>query len=196
MPTTRLPDINTGFARYRAAVANAIDAGAWDKAIGSIKAFNSLLPDDADETGQPKYRVTFSTPLHRQLTAAKITAECPACHEAIPRTEIKPYEVKLPPATRLIAGRASVKLWKCPKCEKTPRMDKTNFTKHSIAEPHFLGVIPDPPVRPPGLAGRTPYETKARAWVMLAMPELEARAAQYRDDNWTRQDDDPDAIDA
>ena len=55
-------------------------------------------------------------------------------------------------------------------------------------------MVPAPPVRPSGLRGRTPYYIAAREWVMTTMVELEARAAQYRDDNWTRAEEDPDML--
>ena len=109
MPTTRLPDINTGFARHRAQVGAALDAGDYEKAIMSVKAFNSLLPDDADESGRPKYRVVFDTALHAQATAQKITGECPACHETLPRAEIRPYELQLTRFEQTLTGRRTAK---------------------------------------------------------------------------------------
>ena len=187
MPTARLPDINTAIITHRG---DMLEAKRHDDYTGTVQAYmaiNALMPSDADKTtGRPKYRVQFSNKAYGEANSGTMLAVCPACKIEFKRSELKVYLGHPTPLERIIAGEPRARFWKCTKCKAVNRLAKTRHIHDRVSAPNFFGVVPPPPIRPIGLAGRTWYREKFHAWAAIAIPELENKIAQYRDDYWVR----------
>ena len=167
-----------------------LEALRHDDYTGMVRAYmaiNALMPSDTDRgTGRPKYRVQFSKDDYGEAESGTLLAVCPACKTELKRSSLDVYEGYLTPMERIIAGVPRARFWKCKKCKAVNRLATTSHIHDRVAAPHFFGMIPPPPKRPIGLAGRTWYREQFHAWASVAIPELENKIAQYRDDYWVR----------
>ena len=187
MVQARLPDINTAFIKHRNEVMGAVKTGNYESAIGSLYALNALLPDTLDpETNVPKYRVVISDLEYQKQAKPKIKLTCYHCTEQSPFEEVTAFDMVLPFFDQQLVHVTTMKAWKCKHCKKVCKMKRTDVTESALKEPVFLGVVPKPPERHSGLAGRTRYNNNMKRWILVMMDELESKMALYRDDHWDK----------
>jgi len=179
---SRLPDINTAFNTHRRKVIVSMDQEKFLDALGALYAINALLPID--------YRVIISSKKYEELTKQDLSALCPNCQSVYDYSAVVSKRVITTPIMELIVGSKSMIMWECKRCKRQTSIDKTTFTQTILDKPYYLGVVPDPPKRNDGLADRFANTSRSKKWCWQMLYELEEKMAQYRDDNWTRTDDD------
>ena len=202
MPQARLPDINTAFTKHRNEVITALKAGRYETVLGSLYALNGLLPDtvytedeDPELVGKPKYRVVMSDIEYNKLAKPTVYLFCYHCdpndQNGILYEDVKFFNLLLPKVSQLLTWKKFEKAWKCPKCKEINKLKKTReldkIAETQLKEPFYLGVVPKPPRRQSGLMDRTKYHNKMIQWAETYLAELEAKMAQFRDDNWTKE---------
>ena len=180
MPQARLPDINAAFTKYRNEAIISWKGLNYPSCIGSLFAFNGLLAS--------KYRVKVSTSLYREKIRNDIIVTCKECDKESDFKTVKVFDLLLPMISRFIVESQTQKVWVCPKCNKNNDLLNTKMVQKVLQEPSFLQVVPNPPERKNGLLDRTSYHRKFSVWFWQFIDELEAQAAQFRDDNWVKKD--------
>ena len=78
------------------------------------------------------------------------------------------------------------KVWNCPACDSENRLSQTRMIQKVLALPSFIKVVPEPPQRKDGLTDRKTYHKIFSRWFWQFLDELEAQAANFRDDNWQK----------
>lgn len=101
---------------------------------------------------------------------------------------IKVYDLVAPMFEGFLSGNQTNKIWVCPKCKKDNKLIESDMTESVPKEPYFIRVMPKPPKRGIGMQGRTTYANKFVQWAWTFMQEWEASMAQFRDDNWQKED--------
>lgn len=186
MPQARLIDVNTAAIKHRNEVTAGLDAKNYDKVFGALYSLNALLPENFEDDGRQKYRITISDELYRKFTENKIFATCNFCKEEINFGGVKVLNL-LNTAIQLFLVNAKVsKAWVCLKCGKMNKLNKTEMTETHLREPFFIRVIPRPPTRQIGLHDRSSYHKKMTQWAWTFLQEWENGIAQFRDDNWQK----------
>lgn len=190
MPQARLPDINAAFTKHRNEVTSSLKSQQYDAVFGALYALNALLPEEPidEDTKFPKYRVVVSDIDYKRLTKSTTFCECYHCQEESDYNDIVVFNYRLPPMESLVAIHKNMKAWRCPKCKQICRLRPDDFSETSVKEPSFIGVVPKPPHRQEGLMDRSMYHRKVTQWAWTMLDELEAKMAQFRDDNWTKKD--------
>ena len=192
MPQARLPDINAAFTKHRNQVISSLRSGDYDSVLGSIVALNGLLPDKIDEnTNMPVYRVIMSDQVYLKLTKNQTTLICYHCGQEHNYESVKIFTSHLTGIIQIITKQHTQKVWYCPSCKQICIITKTEMTQTKHQEPNFVGAVPMPPRRHDlGMLSRTRYVIKMKQWANTTLAELEAKMAQFRDDNWTKADQD------
>lgn len=178
MPQSALPDVNTKFIIYTREAINGWKSRNYDSAIGSLYAFNGLLPDE--EPG--KYRVIVDTNEYRNKTKQDLIAICKNCDKEINYNEIRIMNVVSAMIVRIISNVSNVKIWVCPQCNKDNELEETKLIQKILKDPSFITVVPKPPTRKDGIIDRTQFHTKFTVWFWTFLTELEAQAARFRQD--------------
>ena len=179
MPQARLPDVNTGFNYHRGKAVSSWQGRNYTAAVGSLYAFNGELPD--------AYRVKISTKKYNELTRQDLELVCPECEQQTKFNNVKIMNILTPLIVSSLTGQETMKMWHCNKCDKLVRFDKTKKIQKVLALPAFLKVVPEPPQRKDGLMDRKTYDKIFSRWFWQFLDELEAQAAQFRDDNWQKE---------
>lgn len=149
--------------------------------IGSIYALNALLPD--------KYRVRISNAEYEKKTKQTIILPCPKCLENIDYNDIIKVKVLVPTIEQFVTHTEQEEIWRCPKCEGVSPFIQGQLVKQIPVEPFFIQVVPQPPQQKDGLISRSRYYQKFAVWFWMIVTELEERMAQFRDDNWQKEDE-------
>ena len=199
MPQARLPDINAAFTKHRNEVVSSIKSHQYDSVFGALYALNALLPPEPidEETSFPKYQVVVSDIEYRKITKPVTSCTCYHCKVKSLFDGVTVFDYLLPLDEQIISGKKYIKSWKCPDCKQICQIRPDDFSETAVKEPSFIGVVPKPPRRQDGLLDRSTYHRKVTQWAWTMLDELEAKMAQFRDDNWTKKDsyDDNDEID-
>ena len=178
---SRFPDINTAFNTHRKQAIIAMDNGKWLKALGALYAINGALPED--------YRVIISDQKYQEMTRQDILVTCKKCKGEINYNKIKVLSVLMPAIESLISGNNTEKVWFCPECNEENNLIGTAMKQTILQQPYYLGVIQKPPTRSDGLLSHVNYRKLMERWCHTMLDELEAKMAEYRDDNWKRGDE-------
>lgn len=181
LPQARLPDINTAFNTHRKRAILAIESQNWTEAIGALYAINASLPLE--------YRVIISNEKYNELTKQDLVAECNNCKERIDYSRIRVLTVIVSPTVQLLTNQHTERIWVCPLCKKDNRLIETKVEQSILAQPYYLGVISKPPKRTDSLVSHINYDRTMERWCWTMLDELEQKMAQYRDDNWSRDDE-------
>ena len=144
-----------------------------------MNTLNGLLPD--------KYRVIISTDQFNEKTKQGIFALCIGCEKEIDYSTVEPFEVICTFLESAITMQKTKTIWMCPECKTENQVNHERMIKTKLQEPYFLRVVPNPPERKDGLIDRTNYHGLVSKWVWMAIGELEAQMAQFRDDNWHKE---------
>lgn len=179
MPQARLPDINTAFIVYRREVLSSLNSQRYQDCFGALNTLNGLLPE--------KYRVIISTEQFNEKTKQGIFALCTGCNKEIDYSTVEPFEVICTFLESAITRQKTKMVWMCPECKSENQVNHERMIKTKLQEPYFLRVVPNPPERKDGLIDRTNYHGLVSKWVWMAIGELEAQMAQFRDDNWHKE---------
>ena len=181
MPQARLPDINTAFVMYRRECITNYKSKNYSLCIGSIYALNALLPD--------KYRVKISDIEYEKLTQKRYLMPCPKCLEQFDISKIVRKKVLVPTIEQFVTNTELEEIWLCPKCDVANTFDKEELIQQIPQEPFFIHCVPHPPTQKDGLISRNRYHRKFTVWFFQIVTELEERMAQFRDDNWQKEED-------
>lgn len=187
MPQARLIDINTAAIKYRNIAHASFNGRKYPNCYFAVYTLNGLLPE--------KYRVKVSTQEYEKLTHLDIKVKCPRCEDEHDYHQIKQFDILLPLDGQIILQRPRQKVWVCSHCRQLNKISGDYMIQPKLAEPHFLKVIPAVPIRRQGLADRTRYHNVFSTWFGLAMKEIEAQIANFRDDNWNKGDNEMFEID-
>ena len=109
--------------------------------------------------------------------------------QAIADTERTLNDYHLEPLESLVSGNDYRQSWKCPDCNNINYLYDTKINRDVLANPSFINVVPLPPTRKNGLMGRSQFRQGFVLWAWNMINELEERMAQFRDDNWSKDDD-------
>lgn len=181
MPQARLPDINTAFNTHRKRAILAIEDTNWTEALGALYAINACLPEE--------YRVIISNQKYDELTKEDLIAYCNKCKEYTNRNMIKIISVLTSPLEQLITNETTRKMWFCPQCKQENRLVDTNMEQTILAQPYYIGVIKLPPSRTDDIVSHLTYDRVMERWCWTMLTELEQKMAQYREDNWKKEDE-------
>ena len=183
-----LPDLNTGYIKYRNKILESIDAGKFLNAIGSLYATNGMLPKEHqiiidDEMYREKIKTItmikcdFCVTEYPSVTKPDKTEERPTEHNF---QEVRVYKLMLHLIGSFMSGQDYEEVWNCPKCKKVNRMKDAKFIKTELKKPYYLQIVPNPPNRKDGLADRQTYYKKIRKWAWQMLDELEYQMGEYR----------------
>jgi len=181
-------DVNTSAIKRRNEVSAGLDSHNYDKVFGALYCLNALLPEQHEEDGRQKYRITISDTLYEKFTKHVIIITCKQCQTETNFETIKVFELTPPMFIGFIAGSKTDKVWICPKCKKDNKLIDSDMLESIPKEPYFVRVMPKPPARQDGMQGRSSYDRKVTQWTWTFMQEWEASMAQFRDDNWQKSD--------
>jgi|APSaa5957512535_1039671.scaffolds.fasta_scaffold14620_5 hypothetical protein len=181
MPQARLPDVNTAFITYRREAIVNIKTfdhrGAW----GSLFSINALLPN--------QYRIIIDDEKFAEESKTNFLYTCNFCIEKTDRTALTIYLEDVGATEFLLTNEETVKVWDCIKCNETNILSETNIIKDELALPSYIHAVPSPPKRLNGLLGRGKYRKEFTAWAWNFLHELEERMGQFRDDNWSKDEE-------
>jgi len=181
-------DVNTSAIKRRNEVSAGLDSHNYSKVLGALYSLNALLPERHEEDGRQKYRITISDSLYTKFTKHEIILTCKFCTEETNFETVRVYELMVPMFEGFLSGSQTDKIWVCPKCKKDVKLTDSNMTESVPKEPFFVRVVPKPPQRGNGMQGRRSYDEKFISWAWTFMQEWEASMAQFRDDNWQKED--------
>ena len=191
------PDINTKYITHDRVILNALPNRKWSTCIGALNTINGLMPEE--------FQVQFSTAKYEELTKQQTIAICNFCTETdkegkernteLDYNDIVILELILPNTIGFICNKLVEKVWLCPQCKHENKLANTKIIKNSLAEPHFLKVVPYPPSRKDGLMDRSSYDRKMEQWVWLAKNEIDHQIALFRGDNVNRAEEEGDDYD-
>ena len=124
-----LPDLNTGYIKYRNKIMESIDAGKFLNAIGSLYATNGMLPKE--------HQIVIDDELYNEKIKQVVLIKCNHCTSEYPipnkpdKTEdratehnfeeIRIYKLMLPLIGSLMSGNKYEDVWTCSKCKETNR---------------------------------------------------------------------------
>ena len=186
MPQARLPDINAAFTKYRNETLTNLKGEKYTLCIGSLYAFNGLLPDE--------YQIKVSNNLYKSVADKDVKCFC-KCGAEFKRQDLKVFDLLLTFVQKLLSGDKTKKAWVCTECNKINDLLKTRMVKEIYQEPHFFEVVPEPPKQKDGTINRHSFHQKFETWALMFLGELETKAAKFRDDNWQKTDGYMDADD-
>lgn len=158
-----------------------MDQAKWVKALGSLSAINADLPEE--------YRVIISDQKFKEMTKEDVMVSCKNCKQEILYNKIKILNVIERALDNLITSTRSSKVWYCEHCNTENPLQATPMKQTLLQQPYYLGVVPKPPKRADGLESHVNYSKHMERWCHTMLAELEAKMAQFRDDNWKRGDE-------
>jgi len=188
-----LPDLNSKFILYTREAINAWKNQNYDSAIGSLNAFNGLLP----ETETPgKYRVLVDTQEYERRTKQDLVMFCKYCEPDIYKDDRNVIDwntvktvnyhttkiLKVMPvlAVRVLTGLEYEEIWYCKECNKENYIKETIMLQRILKDPSFIAIVPKPPNKNNGIIDRSQFYTKFSVWFWTFLTELEAQGAKYR----------------
>ena len=181
MPQARLPDVNTAFITYRRESLVALKSYDYRGCWGALNCINALLPK--------KYRVILDNIRYDEKSKISFIYCCGLCSEQIDQSDVHIFDYVLDELQFLALDEKTVKVWRCPECNEINYLSNTEIIKDMLAQPSFLQTVPLPPKRQNGLLGRMTYRKEFSKWAWNFLNELEERMAQFRDDNWSKEDE-------
>lgn len=181
MPQARLPDINTSFNFYRGKAITHLQGKNYTGAIGSLYAFNNDL--------QKNYQVKISTKEYNEKISFDKEAVCTGCNERVVWDNVITYTLLNNSSIVMLTGQKLDTVWDCLKCKKVNKVSKTQFKQKVLAKPYRLKIVPEPPEQNHGLIDSLTFDRKFQVWFWQFLDELEGAAAQFRDDNWQKEDE-------
>lgn len=167
-----LPDMNSKYLMYARQILSAIPVQKWSTCFGSLNSINALLPEE--------YQVTFSTVQYNEKVRENIFSICTGCKAEIDFKTVKIFELLTPLLLGFVSGKKSEKVWVCTECKNVNKLSKTQIAQEHKLEPHFNKVVPEPPERKEGLAGRRSYDRKVEQWVWACLNELDNQMGKFR----------------
>ena len=170
---SRLIDINSRAGRYHYELLKDLKAGNYNNLIGELKATNALLPEE--------FRIKISTEQYEEKIKTKIIIRCPECETETNRDSIKPYDRLLSTLDAILTKKKTIKVWKCPECNKINSLSSKDMTQETLPQPCYFRIIPEPPKRENNLTDRQAFESNFKAWAWLFVHELEKSIADYRE---------------
>lgn len=182
MPQARLPDVNTAFITYRGIAIRSLQSHKYLDCLGALKSINAMLPE--------KYRVELNNDKFDEDSKINLHYVCGSCDKNIDGKFVIPFDYYLDSIDSLITNKVKIKVWKCPECNKLSGLSNTRIIQNMLPQPSYLQVVPLPPTRKGGLMGRTQFRHEFGVWAWNMINELEKSMAQFRDDNWSKGDDD------
>lgn len=185
-----LPDLNTGYIKYRNKILDSLDSGKILNLIGSLATKNAMLPVE--------YQVSISDEIYYEKIKQITISKCNHCNSDYPildekgkatkETEQRPtehnfqdvrvYQMMLPIITSFVCGSNYADFWTCKKCKKANRLSKTKFIKTALQKPYYLKVVPESPKRKDGLDRH--FLTKSKEWAWNFLYEVEHQMGEYR----------------
>ena len=177
-PQARLPDVNTAFITYRREAIVSIKSYDHRSCYGALSCINSLLPE--------KYRIKLDTMQFNEESKTDFIYCCIHCTRQTAQSKIDIFDYVLDSCEILLTDEKTIKMWKCPECCELNKLSDTIVIKDMLAQPSFLHTIPLAPERKNGLLGRSKYRKDFSKWAWNFLYELEERMAQFRDDNWSK----------
>ena len=181
MPQARLPDVNTAFITYRRESIIALKSFDYRGCCGALSCINALLPE--------KYRVILYDIQFKDKSKISFTYCCGMCQAESNESKIDIFDYHLTALESLTTDEKTIKAWACPECTVMNILSDTKIKKDMLAQPSFLQTVPLPPKRENGLLGRATYRKEFSAWGWNFLNELEEKMAQFRDDNWSKNDE-------
>ena len=145
----------------------------YARAFGATYAINAALPE--------KYQIKISTEEYEQLIQTDVIVTCDKCAKETNKNEIQVVELLLTSVQNLILNQKTEKIWVCA-CGYENSLARTKMKQTKLNLPHYLQVVPEPPLRHEGLLGRLAYHNKVEQWVWLILEELEYALTTFRDD--------------
>jgi len=179
MPTSRLPDINSAFTKHRDVIIRALKDRDFSTVLGELNAYNGLLPI--------KKRIRISSDEYAEQTKTQVWFLC-ECGEKTPYDDTYQFAKTLNAYQTLIRGKCKVEVWRCMHCNKVTEIAETKIRQDVIQHPVFLQVVPDPP-RLDQIYSMYEYQRAFVLWAWAFLGELDHWAAEYRDENWIRGND-------
>jgi hypothetical protein len=179
-----LPDINTAYISYRGEAIRSIKSEHYDSAFGALYSLNALLPEE--------YKVKISSIEYEEATKQDLKTICNNCKEKIDYKQIKVFDLLLPLLNNMITGKTYERVWLCPLCKNSNKLEKTEFIQEVLQEPCLLKCVPKPPERKDGLLDRNSYDRKVTRWLWNMLSELEGRMSAFREANWNKGGEDMD----
>ena len=193
MPQSRLPDINNAFVSYRNDFKTAISKENFASAMGSLQVLNALLPIE--------YRVRISGEEYHRLAKTKTYKKCLHCEEESEDEITHVKEILTNSMSSFLLDAKSERLWYCPKCNEWNNIINTPRINQVLDSTMVFGVVPEPPTREAGVASINPIKDESgrflsnekrfnfqmKDWLWKFDREIEERIAQYRDDNWQKE---------
>lgn len=177
-----LPDINTKYITYARVVLSSLASKKWASCFGALNSENALLPKE--------FQVEISTAKYNDKTKQNTVAVCNKCEQEIKFETIKILHILSPMLIGVMNDSKTEKIWNCPNCKSENKLKSTKLIKSKLAEPFFLRVVPNPPIRKDGLLDRNTYDRKAEQWVWNFQNELDNAMAEFRAANWNKEDAD------
>ena len=181
MPQARLPDINTSFNFFRGKAITHLLGKNYVGAIGSLYAFNNDL--------QKNYQIKISTKEYNEKINLDKEVVCSYCKVQSKNKDIKVYKLLNSGTVLLLTGKQYEDVWECQSCHKDNRLSETKFIQKVLAKPYCIKIVPEPPVKKDGLENALTFHKQFETWFWQFLDELEAAAAQFRDDNWQKEDE-------
>ena len=185
MPQAILPDLNSAYIRYRNLILEKISSKDWTLCFGALFAINGILPKD--------YQVTVSSIEYNKKTQTGLIMVCGYCTEDIKENDkvitrptehdskkVVIYNKLQDSVNQVLTGKKFIKLWDCPKCKKTNKLDKTEIIRTALQEPVHFQVVPNAPERKDGIAQRSNYDIDVEKWILQFLGELEYQMGKYR----------------
>ena len=193
MPQSRLPDINNAFVSYRNEFKTSMTKKEFKSATGSLFTMNSLLPLE--------YRVRISSDEYIRLSKTHRYKQCLVCKKEIDEEDSPVEEIQNNVIDEFLFDQKSQRLWHCPECKAWNKIELTPRINQVLDSTMVFGVVPNQPRRQNGIASVTPahndsgmvmsnakrFEQEMEVWLWLFNQEIEERIAQYRDDNWQKE---------
>jgi len=191
-----LPDVSSQFAFWREYAVNSLVRKDYDGARAGLYNLNQCLTDE--------YLIKISTGNYNKLMRNNTVFQCNHCtmiqkittnkgeedesiKEIIVPTEIHFSKVEFfyiygSSIESLIYGHQKIEVWACPKCKNVNQENNNewNVIKPIREKPFSLGVVPDPPIRLPGLSNRMTFKDQFQGWFYNFLEEIQASMVKYR----------------
>lgn len=164
MPQSQLPDLNTMWLKWTDYINTCLVNKDYLGAISGVYHINAIFGADN--------RVEINTEKYHQLTKELLKIKCPFCNDEIINDDVKSYDLLNPLLAELITETKYDKVWDCPKCKQTIKMQDTEFIQEHFLSPKYNGVVPEPPIRKTGISGTKNYERESQWWIRITLDEL------------------------
>lgn len=189
-----LPNIAGDFTLFKNKALNYLDVGNFNGAYSALDNLNRCLGDE--------YHVIISDEKYHDAIDQETVYLCNHCtmqeerivNEGEEDEKTKTFTVKtrikiskvriidllLSQIESVILNKKTERVWFCPECRKENKMDDTTQLIPKREQPIALKVVPNSPIRPLGIEGRTIFSTKFEAWFHNFLGEITSQEVLYR----------------